>query len=409
MTDHDDQPTAGISRTKKESSFQCHRCTFLNHLSLLSCELCGASLVSSDTPGASLPDGGVNRVESPGPTLDVTHGRMSETPDYVKLSFRGGGEKICHERLKGAMVQRKWLLHNAPPIPVPAHPYRDSTTPGAGWNLAAGPEYRPKAVGIAGLERRDMERRKNNEMVIGGAFEDLEALMTSAKEIIALAESFARNGDTESSDAQSMLHVSAAAAIEMVTTKDMLGSRSGSDSLYLSELSRNLAEYLTDDGKGILKKEGGIMSLVDLWAMFNRARNGVELISPSDFDKAARLWDKLGLPVRLRAFKNGLLVVQRHDWTDDQTIAQLLAWLQELHLTCPDGDAAWDWRCFGRGVTAQETASRFGWSVGVASEELAMAEEKGVLCREEGVEGLRFWENWIVQEGVTATDWLTDE
>ena len=27
-----------------------------------------------------------------------------------------------------------------------------------------------------------------------------------------------------------------------------------------------------------------------------------------------------------------------------------------------------------------------------------MAEEKGALCREEGVEGLRFWENWIVDD-----------
>jgi ESCRT-II complex subunit VPS36 len=24
-----------------------------------------------------------------------------------------------------------------------------------------------------------------------------------------------------------------------------------------------------------------------------------------------------------------------------------------------------------------------------------MAEEKGALCREEGIEGLKFWENWI--------------
>ena len=36
--------------------------------------------------------------------------------------------------------------------------------------------------------------------------------------------------------------------------------------------------------------------------------------------------------------------------------------------------------------------------MGVASEELEMAEEKGALCREEGIEGLRFWENWIVYD-----------
>ncbi|KAG7153044.1 hypothetical protein HYQ46_000302 [Verticillium longisporum] len=50
---------------------------------------------------------------------------------------------------------------------------------------------------------------------------------------------------------------------------------------------------------------------------------------------------------------------------------------------------------FGRGVTARDAAERFGWSIGVAEEELEMAEERGVLCREEGIEGLKFWENFI--------------
>jgi len=56
----------------------------------------------------------------------------------------------------------------------------------------------------------------------------------------------------------------------------------------------------------------------------------------------------------------------------------------------------WDWQSFGRGVTAQDAADHFGWSIGVAAEELEMAEEKGALCREESIEGLRFWENWFV-------------
>lgn len=145
------------------------------------------------------------------------------------------------------------------------------------------------------------------------------------------------------------------------------------------------------------------MSLVDLWAVFNRAR-GVELVSPLEFEKAAHLWEKLKLPVRLRQFKNGLLVVQQADRTDDKTIAQLLTWLQELHSSPPSHNVPWDVEAFGRGITAQEAAQRFGWSVGVANEELEMAEEKGALCREEGVEGLRFWENWITNDDTDGED-----
>lgn len=346
---------------------------------------------ASDVLGES-----IGRPESPGPVLDGANPRIDNEIECVKFSFRGGGEKVFHERLKGAMVQRKWLLQNAPPIPSSSLDNVNTTTIGIDGQVRQ-PPGKARTVGIAGLERQGLELRKKNEVVIGSAFEDLDALMASAKEVIALAESFAKKSDETSADANQLIAESAK-ALDMVTTKDMLGSSAGSESLYLSEMSRNLAEYLTDDAKGVLRKEGGIMSLVDLWAVFNRARGGVELISPLEFEKAARLWEKLKLPVRLRQFKNGLLVVQQADRTDDKTIAQLLSWLQELRTSYSKSDIARDHEAFGEGITAQEAAQRFGWSVGVATEELEMAEEKGALCREEGIEGLRFWENWIVDD-----------
>ncbi|KAL8908812.1 MAG: hypothetical protein Q9171_005288 [Xanthocarpia ochracea] len=379
-----------MSSAAADSKFQCSRCTFQNHPSLLECELCGAPLIPAKDSHPELAPIAPVRPESPGLTIDSQASNSDKDPDAIKFSFRAGGDKIFYERLKGAMTQRKWLLQNAPPIPKPDDPF-----PRSGSDRRLSQNSLSKVVGIAGLERRGLELRKNNETVLGNAFEDLEALMASAKEVVALAERFAHKSADKGSEGDALL-VESATALGMVTTKDMLGSRSGSESLYLSELSRNVAEYLTDDTKDVLKKEGGIVSLVDLWAIFNRTRGGVELVSPADFEKAARLWDKLSLPVRLRQFKNGLLVVQRHDRTDDKTIAQLLAWLQELHVAPPMEDVGWDWRVFGRGVTAQETAVRFGWSIGVASEELEMAEERGALCRDEGVEGMKYWENWLL-------------
>lgn len=307
--------------------------------------------------------------------------------ENIKLSFRGGGEKIMNERLKNCMVQRKWLLQGAPPVPTPNRANGSKT----GSSDTGGTPDRAKTVGIAGLEQRRLEVQKNNELVIGNAFEDLEALMASAKEIVALAESFSNNGTGNGSSETNAV----ANALGLVTTKDMLGGGSNSESLYISELSRNLAEFLTDDARGVLRKAGGIISLVDLWAVFNRARGGVELVSPLDFEKAAKLWEKLKLPVRLRQFKSGVLVVQGSDRTDEKTIKALLSWLADLHSFPPERELSWDWQLFGRGITAQDAAERFGWSIGVAEEELEMAEEKGALCREESIEGLKFWENWI--------------
>lgn len=321
-----------------------------------------------------------------------------ENPESVKLSFRNGGEKIFYERLKGAMTQRKWLLHEAPP--VPSSGMSNGGGEAGSVSRSDSGSGRKKAAGIAGLEQMGLDRRKNNERMIGSSFEDLEALMASAKEIVALAESFARqvgNGTDSATTEANALLAESASQLGLVTTKDIVGGRSGSgsESLYLSELSRNLAEFLTDDARGVLKKAGGIMTLVDLWAMFNRARGGVELVSPNDFEKAARLWEKLKLPVRLRTFKSGVMVVQSRDRTDEITIRTIMAWLRDLHEIPPDRDVPWDWQMFGRGVTAHDTADRFGWSIGVAEEELEMAEERGVLCREESLEGVKFWQNHI--------------
>lgn len=345
--------------------------------------------------------------------------------ESVKFSFRAGGEKIFYERLKNALIQRKWLLQSAPPVPSPA-PH--STNP-TSTNIAPDGSLRPdtvrqKTVGIASLELRGLQQRKNNELVIGSAFEDLEALMTSAKEVIAMAERFAaqnNGGNGNASTEANQLLSESASALGLVTTKDMLGTGTSAETTYITELARNLAEFLTDDTRGILRREGGIMSLVDLWAVFNRTRNGIELISPADFEKAAQMWEHLRLPIRLRRFKSGILVVQGRDRTDEKTVASLLAWLKELH-SFPSSSSSgyadgvedmgvigWDWRTYGRGVTPQEAAERFGWSVGVASEELEMAEEKGALCREQGLDGIRFWENWIgTQDDVKRMDKLED-
>lgn len=297
------------------------------------------------------------------------------------------------------MTQRKWLLQNAPPAP---RSNRMGAGEGNGSSAQGSSGARNKTAGIAGLEQLGLNMRKNNELIIGSAFEDLEALMASAKDVVALAERLARqqsSGGGAMSVEENALLAESASQLGLVTTKDIVGGGS-SQSLYLSELARNLAEFLTDDSRGVLKKAGGIITLVDLWAMFNRARGGVELVSPMDFEKAARLWENLKLPVRLRTFRSGVMVVQGRDRTDEATIKTLLAWLKDLHEFPPEREVPWDWREFGRGVTAQDAAERFGWSLGVAEEELLMAEEHGAVCREEGLEGLKFWVNYIVGDDI---------
>lgn len=389
---------------------QCPRCTFQNHPSLSTCEVCGASLHTAFDRRVQVVAEDIQRAESPGPSLDVASIVGDDSIQTIKFSFRDGGAPTLNERLQNALVQRKWLLQSAPPVPKPASTPPQSDGFLRPTNGTIQPTSAPqRVVGIAGLEQRGALLRQNNQAVIGTAFEDLEALMTSAKEVIEMAEQFAKQtngaGDSDS-DARRLISDSAS-ALGLVTTKDMLGSGSSAEQLYVTELSRDLAEFLTDDRKGVLRKEGGIMSLVDLWQVFNRTRNGIELVSPLDFEKAATIWDSLHLPVRLRRFKSGLLVVQERNRTDEKTISSLLTWLQQPQPTFPSQTENSQDHSLGGGITAQETAERFGWSVGVATEELEMAEEAGALCRDQCLDGIRFWENHFTRMLSSQLIWQT--
>ena len=147
---------------------------------------------------------------------------------------------------------------------------------------------------------------------------------------------------------------------------------------YLADLARQIAEFLSDDRKAILKREGGVIMSVDLYAIYNRARV-IDLISPSDLEKAAGLFEKLKLPVRLRKFKSGLMVVQQTGQSDEVTCKKIMEWIKtpvQAEYMVYEEPEGYDW---GRGVTPLEAAEKFGWSAGVATEELELAEEKGRL------------------------------
>lgn len=354
--------------------------------------MCGGRLPTTKLANA-FDDSAITRSASPAPV--ISHLSESDEPVSIKFSFRSGGDKVFYERLKGAMIQRKWLVANAPPVPSPLDGMRraDPGSPkSAGVDQRSSP--RSSRVGIAGLEQLGKQTQKDNELVIGSAFEDLESLMALDKEVSALAQKIAREfGD----DANSTTFDSDLNATEpgMIATRDMLSN--SSEKIYISELARNLAEYVTDERRGLLRKRGGTMSLVDLWATFNRSRDGVELVSPDDFHKATTMWASLSLPVRLKQFKSGLLAVQRLDMSDDRVVDQLQRWLESFRKSAPEG-ANWDWARYGCGVTAQDAAKRFGWSLGIATEELEMAEERGVLCRDDSIEGLKFWLNFFDEQ-----------
>lgn len=436
-----DVPKAA-SRSKVFQRQACPVCTFENHPSMTACEMCGTALQPRGPSLVRLQPAEVNRGASP--ILDgnmKTKGRMlSRNPESIKLSFRAGGEKPFLLKLREALVQRKWILKNAPDISLArtstSSPY-PSSTPGS--PVSSIPPTKPQNVGIASILAQNEQTRLKTQTIIGDAFADLEHLMASAKEVIDLAESFQRmnpnNNDPSSPSAPNTNTLDPTQALSLLGLRNNDPSRSSTASAtaYTHSLARTLSDFLTSSSPHpLLHREGGIITLVDLWAVFNRARGGVALVSPQELRDAVECFEALKLPVRVRRFKSGLLAVRGVEWGDGRVVERIMgvigdagsgegerlereavervAWRGEVQ-GGEDGPAAVEGEeeerqgrerqlleRFGVGITAQQLASRLGWSVGVADEELAMAEERGAVCREEGVEGVRWWVNHFLDD-----------
>lgn len=258
----------------------CPRCTFENHPALAFCELCHAPLVASNLPPQLAP--GVNGAAA------SAHRELTLSGDVVKLSFRQGGSQDMYTRLRKAIMAHEWDQ-------VASTATSSAETSARSTPL---PEVQSR-VGIHGLELRSRDVVRNNETTLSVAMQDLNGLMQSAQQMVVLAESFAErlsagiavgDGDVPQADAEARALLSQSSRVLGLTmpavTKEASAGGRG-EVVYLSELCRQIGGYLLDTG--LLKREGGIMTLVDLWAVYNRAR-GVGMymacFSVSDRDRS---------------------------------------------------------------------------------------------------------------------------
>ncbi|CAI7792863.1 unnamed protein product, partial [Closterium sp. NIES-54] len=126
----------------------------------------------------------------------------------------------------------------------------------------------------------------------------------------------------------------------------------------------------------VLEKTGGTMLLVDVYCIFNRARGTDDLL------KACSLWSSFTSPAVLRRFDSGILVVQLKTHSDEHLTRKI----QEMVSTN---------EALRVGVSIADVAQALGVSPAVVKEELLAAEAKGLLCRDDAADGLRFFQNFF--------------
>ncbi|KAH7433800.1 hypothetical protein KP509_07G086800 [Ceratopteris richardii] len=255
-------------------------------------------------------------------------------------------------------------------------------------DLAGPSRIRPAMAGVSGILRKEQEQWEETDKNLQDAFVDLKALMSKAKEMVALAEKMraklmtaptTQAGSMDDEDAtsrQEMQDWMLSVGIASPVTKETAGA------LYHQQLSRQLADFVVVP----LQKAGGMLALVDVYCLFNRAR-GTELISPEDLLRACTLWEKIDVPVILRKFDSGVMIIQSKSQSDDEIfsrIRSLLTRTEEPSFV---------------GIGATEVARALGMAPALAKEQLLAAEQKGNLCRDDGPDGLRFYLNFFKDIG----------
>ncbi|KAJ6690684.1 hypothetical protein OIU85_006889 [Salix viminalis] len=176
-------------------------------------------------------------------------------------------------------------------------------------------------MGVAGILRKEKEMWESTDKSMQEAFQDLNALMTINKRVC-------------------RCHVSS-------TT------------------------VLSDFVRIPLEKAGGMINLIDVYCLFNRAR-GTELISPEDLLQACSLWEKFDVivlcvdsPVMLRKFDSGAIFIQNKSHSDEEI--EVFARIKNL-VSKPE--ALWT------GINASDAAMTMGYCFSHGQETSLTAESE---------------------------------
>lgn len=256
--------------------------------------------------------------------------------------------------------------------------------PGPGAGSGSGFYTREGAVrmvGVAGILRKEQAMWESTDKSLQEAFQDLNALMSKAKEMVMLAEKMRQKllsgsnsqtgstNDDELGSKEEMQDWLLSVGIISPVTKESAGA------LYHQQLCRQLADFVRIP----LDRAGGMINLIDVYCLFNRAR-GTELISPEDLLQACSLWEKFDVPVMLRKFDSGVMVIQNKSHSDEEVFARI-----RTLVTNPDA--------LRTGISASDAAITLGIAPAMAKEHLLTAESKGLLCRDISPDGFRFYIN----------------
>ena len=228
-------------------------------------------------------------------------------------------------------------------------------------------------------------RHKEAAQLTETAFQgDAEDLLKEAAELVKVIQKYVstlEKKEASGQDAKDAVQLSGMlenmGMASALSRQDFRGGGTSDYDEYTTTLARQLADFLRPK----LPTVGGLLTLTDVYCLYNRAR-GTNLISPEDLMDAVGCMESHKLGMSERTFASGVKVIQ-DDKFSDKAMSVRLKELAEEQLTLNPTS----------GLTAMDASRALHISALLAHEQILVSEQLGFLCRDETLETTRFFPN----------------
>ncbi|XP_063899957.1 vacuolar protein-sorting-associated protein 36-like [Zophobas morio] len=280
----------------------------------------------------------------------------------TKLFFRNQHYQEFYKKLLEALENKTWALKE------------DSSQD----LLSSEQKFFTERAGIYGLVKQKQREKTEAATTMTKAFTDLSALISNAQQLVSFAEKLkskiSRHEMSADDQTKFKRYLSELGVVDPVGSPNKLGA-----SQYYRQLAKELVTFVIRP----LEDHGGMLTLTHIFCLYNKAR-GHQLVSPDDLLEACKAVNLLNSAVVFKTFASGTKVLQLKKLDEEEVLRRISS------LFCSADQAVFD-KCRSFTIAAYSLYSAL--PVALAKEQLLLAEQHGILCRDDSLEGLTFYPN----------------
>ncbi|KAI9296281.1 hypothetical protein K502DRAFT_348155 [Neoconidiobolus thromboides FSU 785] len=329
----DSKTNSKTAKQKDTTGIVCQGCTFINHPLMKFCEICELKLDNDEKENED-------------------HNKKDEPiAKVIVFSFRGGGQPIALSSLESSLNKKAWKAK-----------YDEGSF--------IKNEELTYHGGISSITQRAEKSKITTQETLTQAFSDIDALMERATHMAKLAEYIVNKlkakNISDNSEAEMVESYFQKLGIESPISKDVAGS------LFYLEIANEVGQVILP----IITNPPyiGVMDVIDVYCIFNKARGIGNLVSPSDLVASFNKFDEARVPLIFDTFSTGVKVIKHKDSNDDIIVDKIVNILDTKQKELDE--------YFGLDSTAIANNLGGGMSLEIINHYLKQAEIQGKLCRD---------------------------